>query len=102
MLHTICITTRKAISIFLFHKLSFVDRKLYQLLIKYVVNMINPLQTTQLYPGIVSMRVASMLRSAEIFPATLRFVFCLNVKSAFSLDVCIFLEYCKLYKSLLA
>ena len=37
--------------------------------------MINPLQTTQLHPGIVSMRVAFMLRYAEIFPANLRFVF---------------------------
>ena len=36
--------------------------------------LINHLQTTYLLPGIVSMRVVSVLRSAEIRPVYLRFV----------------------------
>ena len=44
------------------------------LLISLSGGLINHLQTTYLHPGIVSMRVAFVLRAAEIFPWFLRFV----------------------------
>jgi hypothetical protein len=36
--------------------------------------VINPLQTTLVHPGIVSVRVVFVLRSTEVFPVFLRFV----------------------------
>jgi hypothetical protein len=51
-----------------------------------LVNGVNPLQTTLLELGIVSGRVALLLRSAEIQPVFLRFV--LEYHSVFTPNTC--------------